>query len=119
MTWEDYATIARFYLEAATRVSDIRKRSVQAVEVAAASASNTPRQARRMSAHAELMQKDPLGTYYGRHKGGVLRGEIRTPLEWPQYIPASEWQPVNDEAENMELARAAMQAAFDLMAKAS
>lgn len=119
MTWADYATVARFYLEAAVKVEDIRKYSVQAVATAAESEVNTPKQARRLTVQAELMEKDPLGTYYGRHKGGELQGEIRTPLEWPEHISPAEWQPENNVAANMELARAAMQASFDLMAKVS
>lgn len=119
MAWEDYAIVAGYYLEAAVKVESIRKHSVQAVALAADSETNTPRQARRLALQAELMERDPLGTYYGRHKCGALQGEIRTPMEWPQHVPASEWQPVNDAAENLKLAHAAMQAASDLMAKAS
>lgn len=119
LTWEDCAVISAFYLEAAVKVVNIRSGSVLAVEAAAASESTTPKQARRLMAQAELMKRDPLGTYYGRHKDGSLQGEIRTPLEWPQHIPASEWQPVNDAIENMKLAHAAMQASFDLMDKIS
>lgn len=119
MTWADYAVVAKFYLEAAVKIEDIRRHSVRAVVLAADSEANTPHQARRLTIQAELMEKDPLGAWYGRHKHEPLQGELRTPLEWPDHIPTSEWQPVNDAAENLRLAHAAMQASLDLMARSS